>query len=131
MLEDTPQDTVANPTPTGLSLRQITQWMYALFAVSVLSGGLFGLASVAAVILAYLKRDEMTATIYASHANWIVRTFWWGVLWLGLSALATIIFVGWLTGLAAAIWILYRLIKGWLALMAQETPTAEFQSFQP
>jgi len=126
MLDDTHADSSPVMAQPGLSLRQITQWMYGLFALGVLSAGLFGLASVAAVVLAYLKRDEMTATIYASHADWLVHTFWWGMLWLVLSALATVIFIGWITGLAAAVWMLYRLIKGWLALTAEEPPVAEF-----
>jgi len=126
MQDNTHEDSFSAPAQPGLSLRQVTQWIYGLFALGVLSAGLFGLASVAAVVLAYLKRDEMTATIYASHADWIVRTFWWGLLWVVLSALATVIFIGWITGLVAAVWMLYRLIKGWLALTAEEPPVAEF-----
>jgi len=128
MSQDNPQD-FSPETPQDAqspSLRQITQWAYALFALGLISGGLFGLASVAAVVLIYLKRDDMVATIYASHADWIIRTFWWGLLWLALSALATIIFLGWITGLIALVWMLYRLIKGWLALLAAQTPVGEF-----
>jgi len=125
-----PQDTFQDPNPTaapaGPSPRTLTQWMYGLFFVGVASGGLLGLASVAAIVLAYLKRDELIATVYASHADWIIRTFWWGLLWLVLSAVATPIFIGWVTGLVALVWMVYRLIKGWLALQSEQTPVAEF-----
>jgi len=33
-----------------------------------------------------------------------------------LSALLTTIFIGWVTALVAMVWIIHRLIKGWLAL---------------
>jgi len=125
MSEDSLQD-CSPATPQSPSPRQITQWMYALFSLGLVSGGLFGLASVAAVVLAYLKREDMLATIYVKHADWIIRTFWWGLLWLGLSAMATVIFIGWITGLIALVWMLYRLIKGWLALLSGQAPVAEF-----
>jgi len=126
MSQEMSQDTAAEASSQSPSPRQLTQWMYALFFLGVISGGLFGLASVASVVLAYLKRDDMVATLYASHAGWIIRTFWWGLLWLALSALATVIFIGWVTGLIALVWVLYRLIKGWLALTSEQTPVAEF-----
>jgi len=123
---DLPPDTIEDARPAQANPRTLTQWMYGLFFIGVVSSGLFGLASVAAVVLAYLKRDELFATIYASHADWIIRTFWWGLLWLVLSAIATLIFIGWVTGLLALVWMIYRLIKGWLALQAEQTPVAEF-----
>jgi len=126
MSQELHQAPIPDTASQGPSPRQLTQWMYALFALGVMSGGLFGLASVAAVMLAYLKRDDMVATTYASHTDWIIRTFWWGLLWVTLSALATVIFIGWITGLIALVWILYRLIKGWLALLSEQTPVAEF-----
>jgi len=126
MSQEMHQDPTPDTSSHGPSPHQLTQWMYALFFLGVLSGGLFGLASVAAVILAYLKRDDMVATLYASHARWIIRTFWWGLLWLALSALATLIFIGWITGLVALVWVLYRLIKGWLALTSGQAPVADF-----
>lgn len=106
----------------GLTQRQLVHVMYGLFAVAVVSTGLFGAAAIAAVVLAYLKRGDMVGTVYAGHVDWIIRTFWWGLLWLVLSAVATLIFIGYATGVAAVIWIIYRLTKGWLAHFAGETP---------
>ncbi|MBN9403191.1 MAG: hypothetical protein J0I30_10330 [Burkholderiales bacterium] len=106
----------------GLNQRQLVHLMYALFAVGILSAGIFGAAVLAAVVLAYLKRGDMVGTVYAGHIDWIIRTFWWGLLWLALRALASLIFVGFVTGLVAVIWIIYRIAKGWLAHWAGETP---------
>lgn len=123
MTHDTTPDL---PPQQGLSLRNLTHLIYGLFAASLLSGGLFGLACIAAVVLAYLKRGDAAGTIYASHFDWVIRTFWWGLLWVFLSGLATLVFIGWITGLIALVWILYRLIKGWLALLSNQPPVADF-----
>lgn len=114
--EDTPD------TDKGLTQRQLIHLMYVLFAVGILSAGFLGAAAVAAVVLAYLKRGDMVGTVYAGHIDWIIRTFWWGLLWLVLSALAAFIFIGFITGVVAMVWIIYRLAKGWLAHCAGETP---------
>lgn len=101
----------------GVSLRTMTHITYGLFALGMLTAGLFGIATVAAVILAYIKRSDASGTIYASHLDWLIKTFWWGLLWLAISLVLVLVFVGWITGLVAVIWIVYRLIRGWLALL--------------
>ncbi|XOT95191.1 hypothetical protein ACMTAU_18910, partial [Alcaligenes pakistanensis] len=62
----------------GLPLRKITHICYGLFSLAMISAGIFGAAAVAAVILAYVKRGDASGTIYASHLDWIIKTFWWG-----------------------------------------------------
>jgi uncharacterized membrane protein len=112
------------PEGKGLTMRQLTHLIYALFALGVLTAGFIGLAVIAGIILLYLKRADAAGTVYAAHFDWLAATFWWGLLWLVLSAAATAIFIGWLTGLAALVWILYRLLKGWLALLANNPPVS-------
>lgn len=106
----------------GLTQAQLIHLIYALFSVGILSAGLLGAAVLAAVVLAYLKRGDMVGTVYAGHIDWIIRTFWWGLLWLVISAALMMVFIGYATGLVAVIWILYRLAKGWLAHFSGETP---------
>lgn len=106
-----------------LNLRKLTHVMYGLFALGLISGGVFGLALLASVVLAYMKRADAAGTVYARHFDWILMTFWWGLLWCVLSALATYIFIGWLTGVVAVIWLLYRIARGWLALFEGRTPS--------
>ncbi|MFT0534212.1 DUF4870 family protein [Castellaniella hirudinis] len=116
--ENTP-DFHASP---GLSQGQLIHVMYALFAIGVLSAGFLGATAIAAVVMAYLKRGDMVGTVHAGHIDWIIRTFWWGLLWLVISAALALIFVGYVTGLVVYIWLIYRLIKGWLAHFSGETP---------
>lgn len=110
----------------GLSMRQLTHLIYGLFALGLLSTGFLGVATLAGVVLAYVKRSDAVGTVYAVHFDWLLKTFWWGLLWLTLSALTLFIFIGWIAGLVTIVWLLYRLIKGWLALMAGNAPDAGF-----
>src|SRR5690554_5512241 len=110
----------------GLPLRKVTHIIYGLFALGILSAGVFGVATIAAIVLAYLKRGDAAGTVYAAHFDWVLTTFWWSVLWFVLSALATFIFVGWITGFVALIWLVYRVIKGWLALFGSRPPAASY-----
>jgi uncharacterized membrane protein len=56
------------------------------------------------------------------HFDWMMQTFWWGVLALAVSGLATYIYIGWIGVVATGVWILFRLVKGWLALLEGRTP---------
>ncbi len=115
------------PEPeAGLTLRKLTHLIYGLFALGLVSAGFFGVATIAAIVLAYLKRSDAAGTLYATHIDWVINTFWWGLLWFALSALATLVFIGWLTGLVALVWVVYRIAKGWLALFSGNPPGADF-----
>jgi uncharacterized membrane protein len=115
------------PEPeTGLTLRKLTHLIYGLFALGLISAGFFGVATIASIVLAYLKRSDAAGTLYATHIDWVIKTFWWGLLWFVLSALATFVFIGWLTGLVALVWVVYRIAKGWLALYSGTSPSSDF-----
>jgi len=114
-----PQACVPGPAS---DLRTLTHVAYGLYGLGFLTGGFLGMATLAAVVLIYIKRADTAGTIYAAHFDWLLRTFWWALLWLALSAIATLIFIGWLGVVATLVWVLYRLIKGWLALLAHAVP---------
>jgi uncharacterized membrane protein len=63
-----------------------------------------------------VKLDETKGTWLESHFRWQIRTFWWGLLWAAIGVITFVIVVGWLILAADAIWIIYRIVKGWLAL---------------
>jgi uncharacterized membrane protein len=81
-----------------------------------------GLLSVIALVVNYIKRDDARGSIYASHMNWMIRTFWWTLFWLVVSflpaLLLTVITFGLLSFLflVPVVWYLYRMIKGVLWL---------------
>jgi len=51
-----------------------------------------------------------------SHFRWQIRTFWWGLLWGVLGGILLLVLIGWLVLAANAVWIIYRIVKGWLRL---------------
>ena len=112
----TPPSQTSSTTAVSLDLKTITHIAYGLFAVGVLSMGTFGAAAIAAVVLMFVKRADAAGTVYAMHFDWMLYTFWWGALWLAVSGLATLVHIGWLGVVATGVWVISRLIKGWLAL---------------
>lgn len=97
---------------TDNSMKQLTQVVYALQAASFL----VGVSLIAAVIVNYVKREDVAGTLYESHFTWQIRTFWWSLLWGAIGAVLMIVVVGFAVLAADAIWFLYRVIKGWLRL---------------
>jgi uncharacterized membrane protein len=91
-------------------LRQLTLVVYILYAVSCL----IGVTALVAIIINYIKREDVQGTIYQSHFTWQIRTFWWALGWFVLGALTAMVFVGFLIMAVAAVWTIYRLVKGWL-----------------
>lgn len=113
----------SGPQPGGINLRTILHVAYGLYAIGFITGGMGALA---AVVLAYIKRGDAVGTIYASHFNWILSTFWWSLLWGVISALLTLLFIGWLGLFVTLVWVLYRIVKGWLALAENKTVGAMY-----
>lgn len=101
------------PTSTPEALLTITKVVYALQAV-----GLFIFATlIVAVIINYVKRDDVRGTFLESHFRWQIRTFWYGLLWMVLGYLTWVILIGFVIHVVAWIWMAYRVIKGWLDLI--------------
>ncbi len=93
-------------------LKTVATIVYALQA----AGFFLGITWIAAVIIDYVKKDDASGTWLASHYRWQIRTFWWGLLWGVLGGILALVVVGFLILAADAIWIIYRIAKGWLRL---------------
>ena len=94
-------------------LKTITMVVYALQAL----GFLVGITWIVAVVINYVKKEEVQGTWLESHFRWQIRTFWFGLLWGVIGALLAIVIVGFAILVAAAVWIIYRIVKGWLNLI--------------
>jgi uncharacterized membrane protein len=101
-------DTTANDK----NLKTLTTVVYALQAV----GFFVQVTWIVAVVINYVKLDETKGTWLESHFRWQIRTFWWGLLWAAIGVITFLIVIGWLILIADAIWIIYRIVKGGLAL---------------
>jgi uncharacterized membrane protein len=94
------------------SLKTLTMVIYALQAL----GFFVGITWIVAAIIDYVKRDEVRGTWLESHFNWQIRTFWWGLLWGVIGTVLLLVLVGYVVLVAAGIWVIYRIVKGWLYL---------------
>ncbi|MES2354710.1 MAG: hypothetical protein V4568_09985 [Pseudomonadota bacterium] len=93
-------------------------------AAFVITAFIFGIPSIIAVILNYLKQDEARGTYLESHFRWQIRTFWCGVIWFftGWVLVFTLIGIPFaiLVFSAVSIWFIYRVAHGWLRLKKRE-----------
>jgi uncharacterized membrane protein len=119
------------PEPTLVSY---THWMYGLHALSaaigvltsatIVGNFLFGVPSIIAVIMNYLKRDEARGTWLESHFSWQLRTFWLAALWVVIVWALSLPFFLVIFGFAMLVigitviglWLIYRVARGWLKL---------------
>ena len=122
-----------SPLPSE-DLVKLTHIIYALHAFSVLTGltsaafvvtaFLSGWPSIIAVIINYVKRDNVRGTFLDSHFSWQIRTFWWSVLWVVIAGVLIATFIGMVIGIPlmvlVGLWILYRIVRGWLTLAGRK-----------
>ena len=109
-------DQTLTPVPAGpdaeklAGLKQLTMILYILYAVSLFTG----FTGLVAIIVNYVKREDTAGTIYESHFTWQIRTFWWSLLWAVIGWVTVFVLVGFVILFAAAIWFIYRIVKGFL-----------------
>jgi uncharacterized membrane protein len=113
----------------------LTHVMYGLHAFSALMGivtpvlivtaFLTGWPSIIAVIINYVKRGEVSHTYLDSHFRWQIRTFWFAVLWFVVMGILYLTILGIVLaiplGVVLGIWVLYRIIRGWLTLLDRKS----------
>ena len=94
------------------SLKTLTLVVYVLYALSYFTG----ITAIIGIVINYVKREDVAGTWLASHFSWQIKTFWFGLLWAVIGAATLVIMVGFAILFANFIWIIYRIIKGWLNL---------------
>ena len=101
-----PPQIVRDPT-TDTTMLHVA---YALCAASLLTG----LSAIAGLILAYVKRGDVASSWQASHYRWLIRTMWIWLLLMAIGGLTSPLRIGWLIIVAASVWLIWRVAKGWL-----------------
>lgn len=104
------------------NLVKLTHIVYLLQALAYVTA----ITYVIAVIVNYVKLDDVRGTWLESHFRWQIRTFWYGLLGFIVGAITYFIVIGWLILLATFFWVVYRIVKGWLYLYEKRpiTPPA-------
>ncbi len=120
-------DFPAPQSATGSSTVSAGVLAYALFAIAAVvqfaqSGVIllapFGILGIVAVIVCYVKRDDAMGTWVASHFTWLIRTFWFALLFVVAGWFLFITIIGiplaivlWFV---AGLWLIYRVVRGYL-----------------
>jgi len=92
--------------------KNVAKAVYILQAASFL----FGITLIAAVIINYIKKEDVKGTWLASHFRWQIRTFWFCAVLAGLGIITYWAGIGVIILAGDMIWFLYRIIKGWIYL---------------
>ena len=86
---------------------------------------LYGITAVVGMVMNYVKLKKTKGTWLESHFRWQLKTFWLalvifiiGSLFLitGWASTVMISFIGILIIAANVVWIVYRVVRGWIAL---------------
>lgn len=100
-------------TPEQLrSAKNVTTVIYALYAVSFF----VGVTAIVAIIMNYVKKDDVLGSFLESHFLWQIRSFWYGLLWWAVAVVTLFIGIGLIVMGVTYVWLIYRIVKGWLRL---------------
>ena len=97
-----------------VELKKYTYAVYILLALSFVTGGL---TAIVAIVINYVKDDDVRGSWLESHFRWQKATFWFGLLWSALGALTVPILVGYLVLPIVSVWLIYRIARGWICLV--------------
>ena len=117
----TPRQGLVTLTHVVYALHGFSALMGLLTPAFIVTSFLFGWPSIIGVVINLVKRNEARGTYLDSHFSWQLRTFFYAALWLLVIGLLVITIIGipvaWLVGVVVGIWVLYRIVRGWLALI--------------
>ena len=127
-MEALPPEVVTVPSSGMVKLTHVMYGLHAFSALMGLLGPMFivtafltGWPSIIAIIINYVKRTDVRGTVLDSHFGWQLRTFWYAVAGAIVALLLVLTLIGipfaWLLAIVLGIWVLYRLIRGWIALV--------------
>jgi uncharacterized membrane protein len=116
-----------NPPPSLVTTANIVYGLHALSiligltsAVTIVGAFVFGVPSIVAVIVNYIHQPKAQGTYLESHFRWQIRTFWFALLWIVIGVMMFVTLIGiplaWIICIAAGIWVIYRVARGWLTL---------------
>src|SRR5262245_49027374 len=96
-------------------LKTVVTVVYALQAAGIILP--LVIPMIVGVVIDYVKKDAAAGTWLESHFRWQIRTFWWGLLWAVIGGITVLVFVGIAILFVAWVWMIYRVVKGWLKLV--------------
>ena len=128
MAEIAAETTVGTPRSGLVTLTHVIYALHAFSAVMglltpafIVTSFLAGWPSIIGVIINLVKRNDVRGTYLDAHFSWQIRTFFYALLWVLVMGLLIVTIIGipvaWVLAIAIGIWVLYRIVRGWLALL--------------
>ncbi|HVS27142.1 MAG TPA: hypothetical protein VHE58_07590 [Burkholderiales bacterium] len=125
---DIPQ---SKPTEGMVTLTHVIYGLHAFSALMGMLGPAFivtafltGWPSIIAVIINYARRSDVRGTYLDSHFGWQIRTFWYALLLVVIVGVLIFTVLGipfaWMLAIIAGLWVIYRITRGWIALINSE-----------
>jgi uncharacterized membrane protein len=115
-----PDPSLVNTVHLVYALHTLSLLIGIVGAATIVGAFVFGIPSIIAVIINYMRREEARGTFLESHFRWQIRTFWFALLWSLVAAVLFVTIIGiplaLLVTVGAGIWAIYRIARGWLAL---------------
>jgi len=109
------------------SLKTVGHISYLLHLIVAVAAVMPGAqASIALLVVAFVidlaKKDSAVGTWQESHFAWRIRTVLWAAgLYLVTAPLWFLLLLpGWLAWTVISIWFLYRIVRGWMSLNANQ-----------
>jgi uncharacterized membrane protein len=84
-----------------------------------LVGAIGAIPSLIGLVLNYMRRNRY-GDVYDTHHRWMIRSFWWSVLWLVIGFCTVWLLIGWVVLGLAWLWFVYRHVRGLIALLNGE-----------
>ena len=63
-----------------------------------------------------MRNCDTAGTPSEPHLEWLIRTFWMGLVGYIIGAVLVFVVIGFAVLTVVSIWMLYRIVKGWLYL---------------
>jgi len=87
-------------------------WAIVVWGLYIASYFTFAITMIVGLIIAYMKRDELADTPFASHMTSAIRTFWISLILGIVGVVLSIVGIGIILLIALAVWQLFRIIRG-------------------
>lgn len=94
--------------PMQFKLEQNAKLIYILYLVSLA----FGITAIIGVVLAYINKDDNMPPWLRSHYDFMINTFWQGMILLAIGVVTVVIIVGIPILIFWTVWVIIRCVKG-------------------
>ncbi|MGB1580814.1 MAG: DUF4870 family protein [Nevskiales bacterium] len=99
-----------NPSPSDAE-RKTLGLAYVLYGLNIFMPPL---PSIIAVVINHVRVHEVKSDFARSHHRWLMRTFWFTLLWAVVGGVITGIGIGFVILAVAHLWYIYRIVRGGL-----------------